>query len=146
MMDDQSRRWNRVGERRNSSHFITPPTGAGRAANLPHNWSIITIASRAAHPEFELIFVSADRSRFGWETYIRETKMPWLAIDYDQLGDLPEIKQIGGESIPSLLVLDAGSHIVASSYEGEKYLGPQNALDALDRIFQGSTAAPIASR
>jgi nucleoredoxin len=99
-----------------------------------------------AHPEFELIFVSSDRSRFGWETYIRETKMPWLAIDYDQLGDLAGIKQLGGRSIPSLLVLDAGGHIVASTYDGEKYLGPQNALDALDGILQHSASAPIAVR
>ena len=85
-----------------------------------------------AHPEFEIIFVSSDRSRFAWETYVRETKMPWLAIDYDQLADLAGLKQHGGGSIPSLLVLDSGSHIVASSYDGDKYLGPQNALAALD--------------
>lgn len=87
------------------------------------------------HPEFEIVFVSRDRSRFGWETYLRETKMPWLAIDFDQLGELNGLKQLGGESIPSLLVLDASSRVVASSYEGDKYLGPQNALAALEKIF-----------
>jgi nucleoredoxin len=88
-----------------------------------------------AHPEFEIIFVSADRSRFAWETYIQETKMPWLAIDYDQLADMAGVKALGGDGIPSLLVVDEGSHIVASSYDGAKYLGPQNALGALDKIF-----------
>ncbi len=100
----------------------------------------------AAHPEFELVFVSSDRSRFGWETYIQEAKMPWLAIDYEQLSDLEGVKKLGGGSIPSLLVLDGGSHIVASSYDGEKYLGPQNALAALDKIFGDSAAKPIAAR
>lgn len=89
----------------------------------------------ADHPEFEIIFVSSDRSRFGWETYLGETKMPWLAVDYDQLASLPGVKGLGGGSIPSLLVLDSASRIVASSYEGEKYLGPQNAIAALDKIF-----------
>jgi nucleoredoxin len=93
---------------------------------------------REAHPEFELIFVSADRSRFGWETYIRETKMPWLAIDYDQLAEMPEVKKLGGDSIPSLLVLNSVGQVVASTYEGEKYLGPQNALATLDKIFASS--------
>jgi nucleoredoxin len=97
-----------------------------------------------AHPEFEIIFVSSDRSRFGWETYLRETKMPWLAIDYDQLGDMAGLKQLGGAGIPSLLVLDKSSHIVASSYDGDKYLGPQNALAALERIFAQKATAPIA--
>jgi nucleoredoxin len=95
------------------------------------------------HPEFEIIFVSADRSRFGWETYIQEARMPWLAIDYDQLADLPGLKALGGDGIPSLLVLDGGSHIVASSYDGDKYLGPQNALAALDKIF-AANAGPVA--
>ena len=97
-----------------------------------------------AHPEFEVIFVSADRSRFNWETYIQEAKMPWLAIDYDQLADLPGLKQLGGAGIPSLLVLDAGSHIVASSYDGDKYLGPQSALAALDKIFATNEAGSVA--
>ena len=90
---------------------------------------------REAHPEFELIFVSADRSRFGWETYIRETKMPWLAVDYDQLAEMPDVKKLGGDSIPSLLVLDSNSRVIASTYEGQNYIGPQNALAALDKIF-----------
>jgi thiol-disulfide isomerase/thioredoxin len=78
-----------------------------------------------AHPEFEIIFVSADRSRFAWETYIQETKMPWLAIDYDQLADMTGVKTLGGDGIPSLLVVDEGSHIDASSYDGDKYLAPK---------------------
>jgi nucleoredoxin len=90
---------------------------------------------KAAHPEFELIFVSSDRSRFGWETYIREMKMPWLAVDYDQINNVGGLRQLGGSSIPCLLVLDQNSRLVASTYEGDKYVGPQNALAALDKIF-----------
>jgi nucleoredoxin len=93
---------------------------------------------REAHPELELIFVSADRSRFGWETFIRVTKMPWLAIDYDQLAEMQVVKKLGGDSIPSLLVLNSVGQVVASTYEGEKYLGPQNALATLDKIFASS--------
>ena len=97
------------------------------------------------HPEFQLIFVSADRSRYNWELYLRENKMPWLAVDFDQLGDLASLKQLGGDSIPSLLVLDDSLHVVASSYEGDKYVGPQNALATLDRIFAANAASPAAS-
>ncbi|MBA3831622.1 MAG: redoxin domain-containing protein [Chthoniobacterales bacterium] len=89
----------------------------------------------AEHPEFEIIFVSSDKSRFNWETYMRESRMPWPAIDYDQLAGMNGLKRLGGDGIPSLLVLDAGGHLVASSYEGDKYLGPQYALATLDKIF-----------
>ena len=96
------------------------------------------------HPEFQIIFISLDRSRFGWETYLRESKMPWLAIDYDQLGAVDCLRKLGGDNIPSLLVLDASAQIVASSYDGEQYLGPHNALAALERIFAQKAARPIA--
>jgi len=89
----------------------------------------------AAHPEFELIFVSFDRSRFDWESYIQGAQMPWLAIDYDQLADISGLKQLAGNSIPSLLILDSNSRLVGSSYDGDKYVGPKNAMAALDRIF-----------
>jgi thiol-disulfide isomerase/thioredoxin len=98
----------------------------------------------SAHPEFEIVFVSSDRSRFGWETYIQETRMPWLAIDYDQLADLAAVKALGGGGIPSLLVVDEASHVIASSYDGDKYLGPQNVLTALDKIFATNATGQIA--
>ena len=97
-----------------------------------------------AHPEFEIIFVSADRSHFGWETYIHETKMPWLAIDYDQLRGPFAGESLGGDGIPSLLVVDQSSHLVASSYDGDKYLGPQHVLAELDKIFATNAAAQVA--
>lgn len=98
----------------------------------------------AAHPEFELIFVSSDRSRFGWETYIRETKMPWLAIDFDEMAGLKQLKEVGGGSFPSLVVFDSNSRVLVSSYDGEKYLGPQNALAALDQIFAKGDPSQVA--
>ena len=99
----------------------------------------------AQHPEFQLIFVSLDRSRYSWETYVRESRMPWLALDYEQLDRFAELTKLGGETLPSLLVIDDTGRIVASSYAGAKYLGPQNALAALDRLLAGPGAAPVAS-
>lgn len=93
------------------------------------------------HPEFQIVFVSFDRSRFNWETYLRDAQMPWVALDYDQLGAVESLKQLGGESIPSLLVVDEAGHVVASSYAAGKYVGPENALAALDRIFAAKAVA-----
>ena len=96
------------------------------------------------HPEFEIIFVSCDRSRFNWETYMRDNKMPWPAIDYDQLSGLGGLRQIGGSGIPSLVLLDATGHILSSSFEGDKYLGPQKVLADLQKIFAGGAKTPLA--
>ena len=67
--------------------------------------------------------------------------MPWLAIDFDQLGAFSSLKQLGGESIPSLLVIDSTGRVVASSYDGDKYVGPQTALASLDQIFAATALA-----
>ncbi len=96
------------------------------------------------HPEFEIIFVSCDRSRFNWETYMRDNKMPWPAIDYDQLSGLGNLRQIGGSGIPSLVLLDATGHILSSSFEGDNYLGPQKVLADLQKIFAGGANTPLA--
>jgi nucleoredoxin len=96
------------------------------------------------HPEFEIIFVSCDRSRFNWETYMRDDKMPWPAIDYDQLSGLGNLRQIGGSGIPSLVLLDATGHVLSSSFEGDQYLGPQKVLADLQKIFAGGANTPLA--
>lgn len=96
------------------------------------------------HPEFEIIFVSCDRSRFSWETYIREARMPWPAIDYEQLAGLAGLKQLTGDGIPSLVLLDGTGHLLSSSYDGDRYLGPQKVIADLQKIFAEGAAAPIA--
>jgi len=97
-----------------------------------------------AHPEFEIIFVSFDRSHFAWESYVQETRMPWLAVDFDQIGALSDLKKMGGDSIPSLLVLDEAGHIIVSSYNGDQYVGPQNVLARLDKIFASNGGGQLA--
>jgi nucleoredoxin len=96
------------------------------------------------HPEFEIVFVSCDRSRFNWETYMRDAKMPWPAIDYDQLPGLGNLRQVGGSGIPSLVLLDATGHVLSSSFDGDNYLGPQKVLADLQKIFAGGASTPLA--
>jgi nucleoredoxin len=99
------------------------------------------------HPEFEIVFFSFDRSREGWQDYLRETRMPWLAIDYDQLGTLSGLKQICGDGIPSLVLLDATGHVLSTSYDNGKYVGPQKVVADLVKIFETSgETAPTATR
>lgn len=95
---------------------------------------------QSQHPEFDIIFVSFDRSRFNWETYMRDAQMPWPAIDFDQLGQFGALKELGGESIPSLVVVDGTGHLVANSYQDGKYVGPENAVAALEKLFNATAA------
>lgn len=96
------------------------------------------------HPEFEVVFFSFDRSRADWENYLREARMPWLAIDYDELAKLAVLKQAAGDSIPALVLLDGNGRILSNSYAGGKYVGPQKVLADLEKRFAADGAKPVA--
>lgn len=90
---------------------------------------------KAQHPEFEIVFVSSDRSALGMETYMRETQMPWPAVDFGKLAGKEALKKYLGKGIPCLVVVDASGKVLADTYEGEKRLGPEKVLANLDSIF-----------
>ena len=97
------------------------------------------------HPEFEIVFVSRDRSPFGMETYVRNMQMPWPAIDFGKLPGKEALKKYGGESIPCLVLLDAGGRVISNSYAGKDYVGPEKVLADLDAIFTKAPAAAVAA-
>ncbi|HKP02093.1 MAG TPA: thioredoxin-like domain-containing protein [Chthoniobacterales bacterium] len=98
----------------------------------------------AQHPEFEIVFVSYDKSPFGMETYMRESKMPWPAIDFAKLPGKAAIKKYAGESIPCLVVVDAAGNVVADTYAGKNYLGPEKVIGDLTAMFAKSSTPGIA--
>ena len=97
------------------------------------------------HPEFEIVFVSYDRSPFGMETYMRDTQMPWPAIEFAKLPGKEALKKYAGESIPCLVLLDASGKVISDTYAGKKYVGPEKVLTDLDAIFAKTPTAAIAA-
>ena len=96
------------------------------------------------HPEFELLFVSSDRSASSFETYMHDTGMPWPAIDYQKVRDKTAITKYAGQGIPDLVLLDASGKVLSDSYAGKEYLGPQKVLADLDQIFTSGGARQVA--
>lgn len=97
------------------------------------------------HPEFEIVFVSNDRSPFGMETYMRETQMPWPAIDFAKLPGQTALKKYSGGDIPCLVVLDAGGKVISDTYAGKTYVGPEKVLGDLGKIFAQTSPGAIAA-
>ena len=95
------------------------------------------------HPEFEIVLVSADRSPFGMETYLRETQMPWPAVDFAKLPGKAALQKYGGTNIPCLVVLDASGKVILDTYVDKKYVGPEKVLTALDAIFAKPPATAV---
>ena len=100
----------------------------------------------AAHPEFEIVFVSSDRSGPAMEEYMRDSKMPWPAVKYETITNNQELRKYAGSGIPCLVLVDASGKVISDSYAGKTYLGPDKVLRDIDQIFGGGAPAPVAQR
>jgi nucleoredoxin len=98
------------------------------------------------HPEFEVIFFSADRSPFGMETYMGQANMPWPAVDYEKLGSKAAIQNNFVRGLPCLILVDGSGQVLSNSYGTERNLGPETVLADLDKIFSGKSESAVAQR
>lgn len=93
------------------------------------------------HPEFEVIFVSADRSEKEWETYMIEEGMSWHAVPFGRVKD-SRLKAFGGPGIPCLVVLTPAGEVLSDSYVDGNYVGPRKVLKDLEHML--SAGEPVA--
>lgn len=92
------------------------------------------------HPEFEVVFFSADRSQFGMETYMSQSNMPWPAVAYDKVVSKAGAMQGIGD-VPCLIVTDAAGRVLVKSGSAQSVTDLEKVLTALDGIFAHGTAA-----
>lgn len=100
----------------------------------------------ATHPEFEIVFVSSDKSASAMQTYMQETNMPWPALDYGKVAAKTDITKYAGSGIPCLVLVDASGKVISDSFAGKEYLGPQKVLTDIDAIFAGGASTHVAQR
>jgi nucleoredoxin len=78
------------------------------------------VAFRDAHAaEFEVVFVSSDKTAEAMKGYMTEAKMQWPAVPY---GDpaMKAIKQnFAIRGIPSLIILDANGQVITKEGRGD---------------------------
>jgi len=91
------------------------------------------------------VFYNHDRSSSDFEIYMRETNMPWPAIDFAKLKTKQALAKNAGPGIPSLVLFDSSGNVISSSYVGSQFRGPQQVLADIDAIFAGKMPARFAS-
>jgi len=97
--------------------------------------------NKSKHPQFELIFVSSDRSEEEMAKYMNDDDMPWPALAYDKKSSSRALTKYSGPGIPCLVLIDDQGKVLADSYEGKNYLGPQKALETIEKTLKkGATA------
>ena len=98
----------------------------------------------ATHPEFEIVFVSNDKTAAAMEGYMREDQMPWPALSFGKVAGNQSIKKYFGDSIPCLVIVDDAGKVVFDTYAGKNYRGPEAVLADLDQFFAGKGPAQVA--
>ena len=98
----------------------------------------------AAHPEFEILFVSVDKSAPAMESYMRDMQMPWPAVSYDKVSGNQALRKYAGSSIPCLVVVDETGKVVFDTFAGKDYRGPEAVLSDLDKFFASGSSGPVA--
>jgi nucleoredoxin len=97
------------------------------------------------HPEFEIIFVSSDKSADAMATYMREAGMPWAAIEFTKVANVPSLQKYAGKGIPDLVIVDATGKVLADSFVRGKYVGPERVLEDLNNILAQAASPQVAA-
>jgi nucleoredoxin len=91
---------------------------------------------RALYPEFEVVFVSRDKSAADMLAYMRDDRMPWPALQWDLVRGTREIARYAGSGIPCLVLVDAEGKVLSDSYRWGRYVGPDAVLDDTWKILR----------
>jgi thiol-disulfide isomerase/thioredoxin len=73
---------------------------------------------KRAHPDFELVFVSADRDERSMADYMKDYRMTFPAFRFDQRQSVPFVQQLSPRGIPHLVMVDGTGNVVAGGRGG----------------------------
>ena len=97
-----------------------------------------------AHPEFEILFVSADKNPTAMESYMRDFQMPWPALSFDKVMGNEALRKYAGSGIPCLVVVDETGRVMFDTFAGTNFRGPDAVLADLDKFFAEKGPTQIA--
>lgn len=87
---------------------------------------------KKTHPNFELVFVSADRDQAAMEGYIKEAGMPWPAVAFDKARSEAFMKH-ASRGIPYLVLVDEQGNAVTAE-AGNEWQSPEEVLKKIEAI------------
>lgn len=91
---------------------------------------------KPAHPDFELVFVSSDRSAEAMQEYIKGDNMPWPAVAFDKARS-ETFSKFSSDGIPYLVLIDAEGKPLTALPDNE-WQSPAEVLEKIESIVGGS--------
>ncbi len=88
-----------------------------------------------AHPDFELVLVSGDRSAADLERHMKREKMPWPALAFEQIAQEPDLAALRKDGLPRLRLVDGSGQTIADNFDNGKLTNSQRVIDTLLRMY-----------
>lgn len=90
---------------------------------------------RSELTNFEIIFISRDKSKDAMAAYVAEANMPWPAVAFEALGTIPAVTDLMGNGIPCLVLTDREGKVLSDSYVNGEYVGPKKVATDLANLL-----------
>jgi len=91
---------------------------------------------KAEFDNFDVIFVSRDRSKDAMIECIKQDAMPWPALSFAKTDQRSSpLEKYAGPGIPCLVIIDADGRVISHSYKGEEYVGPFKVIKDLEGLL-----------
>ena len=91
---------------------------------------------RALYPEFEVVLVNHDRSPAAMFDYMRDDKMAWPALKWNDIAAAKDITRYCGDGIPCLVLVDQNGKVLSDTNRWGRYVGPDAVLEDTWKILR----------
>lgn len=95
----------------------------------------------SASKKVMVVLVGSDHSEMDQMNYMKEHKMPWVAVPFARIQPSGIVKKYGGAGIPNLVLLKTDGTVESGSYVKGEYVGPSKVLFDLKQILAAEAKA-----
>ncbi len=96
--------------------------------------SLVQFMKHADPDTIQVLLVSLDRNAQAMQKYMVDYQMPFPAVAFDRVRSSGITDHFEGTGIPNLILMDRDGRILASSFQGQRYLGPGHVLDTMRQL------------
>jgi nucleoredoxin len=91
---------------------------------------------RELYPEFEVVLVNQDQSPAAMSDYMRDDRMAWPAVQWNEIRGARDITRYCGDGIPCLVLVDENGKVLSDTNRWGRYVGPDAVLDDTWKILR----------
>lgn len=92
---------------------------------------------------FQTVLISSDHEEAAMYSYMKETGMPWSAVRFQSPTARSLQNTYSGSGIPRLVLITPQGDIIADSFKGKKYIGPESVLKKLQSLLSNREKDPV---